>query len=512
MALVLATRLPSRSEHLFSWDSVNFALGMERIDVAEHEPHPPGYIGYIAAARALRLGASENAALLRLNIAAAALSALIVWCFAMRVTESWRGATAAWSLVVTSPLHWFYSGVAEIYAVELLVTLSIAWAAYECIHSPRTRAWPWLLGGAVATALLCKLPAAVLMAPLVLYATIQARPLARAAMMAACSVGVVGALIAIGSVTSPEVLWQLSARQAEGVGATSVLGGFGLRALNQSARDFSYACMAAAGAGGLVAIPLRRRAGSYFPTLFVTIWTVPYIVLCLFVHFPKPGYALPLVAPLALWLGSGFVSAPGIRTVVTIAVMIALNAAHFVGAQPWSAEQTGGPLRYRDRSMAQKLRTELNSIMRPSLSTIRQHDSVVRWFLDATVATCSDTSRVVLVSAGGAVTWRHAMFYIPEAPVVRLPTPQDGVLIAQHHAMQPMATGDIDLRGGCIIFVGGGGLDDVDLGANRERLREVVFGEEKLSWARAPLEMRLLPGGRKLSVRAEDPNAATVAR
>ena len=42
--------LPASLEDL---DSINFALGVRHFDVAEHQPHPPGYPVYIAAAKAI---------------------------------------------------------------------------------------------------------------------------------------------------------------------------------------------------------------------------------------------------------------------------------------------------------------------------------------------------------------------------------------------------------------------------------------------------------------------------
>jgi len=40
--------LPRTLEDL---DSINFALGVRHFDVAEHQPHPPGYPLYILAAK-----------------------------------------------------------------------------------------------------------------------------------------------------------------------------------------------------------------------------------------------------------------------------------------------------------------------------------------------------------------------------------------------------------------------------------------------------------------------------
>ena len=41
------TRWPFRSRALFSWDSANYALALERIDIGAHRPHPPGYLAYV---------------------------------------------------------------------------------------------------------------------------------------------------------------------------------------------------------------------------------------------------------------------------------------------------------------------------------------------------------------------------------------------------------------------------------------------------------------------------------
>ena len=63
--------LPASLEDL---DSINFALGVRHFDVAEHQPHPPGYPVYIAAAKAINAAiGNEVAALAALSVVAAAL-------------------------------------------------------------------------------------------------------------------------------------------------------------------------------------------------------------------------------------------------------------------------------------------------------------------------------------------------------------------------------------------------------------------------------------------------------
>ncbi len=106
--------LPPALEDL---DSVNFALGIERFDVARHRPHPPGYPVYLAAgsvaSRALEAVAPrwsrERRAVVSLAAWGALASGAALWVFA----AFWRAvglppvqASLAALLAVVSPLFW----------------------------------------------------------------------------------------------------------------------------------------------------------------------------------------------------------------------------------------------------------------------------------------------------------------------------------------------------------------------------------------------------------------------
>src|SRR5438552_15620356 len=53
--LTSLSRIPFRSQYLFSWDSANFALALDQYNVAFHQPQPPGYPLYVATAWLARL-------------------------------------------------------------------------------------------------------------------------------------------------------------------------------------------------------------------------------------------------------------------------------------------------------------------------------------------------------------------------------------------------------------------------------------------------------------------------
>ena len=68
--------LPASLEDL---DSINFALGVRHFDVAEHQPHPPGYPLFILAAKgAHALMGSEAHALAAVSVVAGALGVIAI--------------------------------------------------------------------------------------------------------------------------------------------------------------------------------------------------------------------------------------------------------------------------------------------------------------------------------------------------------------------------------------------------------------------------------------------------
>jgi hypothetical protein len=118
-------------------DSINFALGVRDFDVAHHQPHPPGYPVYIAAAKAVHaLGASEVHALALLGAIAASAGVLAILALFAGIDPRapWTALGGA-ALAVSAPLYWMSAsrpltdavGVAAAVGIQAL----IVWSASE---------------------------------------------------------------------------------------------------------------------------------------------------------------------------------------------------------------------------------------------------------------------------------------------------------------------------------------------------------------------------------------------
>jgi len=137
-AAAVVTRLPFAARRLWDHDSVQFALGVERYDLAAHHPHPPGYPLYIAVLKALAaLGVDALHGMVALSIVAAALGAALIVPLTARLASPSAagpgqglaaGALAA-ALYVFNPLLWFYGELPLVYAVEGGMAVALAYAA-----------------------------------------------------------------------------------------------------------------------------------------------------------------------------------------------------------------------------------------------------------------------------------------------------------------------------------------------------------------------------------------------
>ena len=117
-ALYLLLHLPFLAPSLEDIDSINFALALRDYDVAQHQPHPPGYPVYIALARVADRAIAtvapglpqvrrEALALSIWSALGGALAIVSAWalCVRLKDDERWWSVWAA-ALMALSPLFW----------------------------------------------------------------------------------------------------------------------------------------------------------------------------------------------------------------------------------------------------------------------------------------------------------------------------------------------------------------------------------------------------------------------
>jgi hypothetical protein len=302
-AAAVVTRLPFAASRLWDHDSVQFALGVEKYDLAAHHPHPPGYPLYIAVLKILAaVGIDALHGMVALSILAGALGAGLIVPLTARLVSAAagrgsagaaggpdaRGGTGAgeasgeWAesgaplaagmlaaaLYVCNPLLWFYGELPLVYAVEGGMTVGLAYAALRMADGRGA-----FLAGCAAFALAGGLrpSALVLLSPLFLLGLWRAR-------RRGASLGTLAAGAALGAALGLAWLLPLLAAAGgyaayqrigrENFGAllpyTSILYGAGWRALAHNltimTKWFLQGLLPAAVALAVLWLPGRRRS------------------------------------------------------------------------------------------------------------------------------------------------------------------------------------------------------------------------------------------------------------
>ncbi len=324
--LALLVRLPFLTSIPPTWDSVQYVLGVLHYDLELHQPHPPGYILYVCAAKALHaLGLSPYAALLALSlVAGAAMAALLSW-WAARLGGT-AAALAAGGLTIASPLAWNYATVGDTYALSGCLSAVVGylcWRLYrEEAQSPLPPAAALGLAGGLRPT------DALFLLPLWLYC-IGKRGW-KATLIGSVTFGLVSLawflpLLAI--VGGLGRYLDLSHRLGRGVWEISPLAG-------GAARLSHYLGALGVGALGLLFVgwlfvPAAGQTDLGRARGFLLLWLAPATIFYVVVHLGTPGYMMILAPPLLLLAGLGLgrvlQAGPAARGLALFAVVLALN-------------------------------------------------------------------------------------------------------------------------------------------------------------------------------------------
>jgi hypothetical protein len=303
----------------FDHDSANYTLGMAEFRVDLHQPHPPGYLLWIVAARAMaKLTADDRVGQSLLALLFTAGSLAFFYLLVNRMLGAW-GALTLTCLLAFSPTVLLYSCLQTTYVVDLFASCALGWLAARVLIG-EFRLLPLLY--AAAAALMGFRPSGiVLLFPLLLLPAIRAlkaRAYRHLAFGLVVAMGVVCAwFFPLTASTGGLVRWRAMNQVLvmEGVRSTSVFFGAPLDVHRTMIRDLFLhlglellpiaLCVAIAGLLARKTCPttLREAAAQWDRGYVYVTWIAPCLLADAALHYPKPGYTLLVVPPLFLALG-----------------------------------------------------------------------------------------------------------------------------------------------------------------------------------------------------------------
>jgi len=308
----LALALPHvATRYSYTWDSSQFERGVEKFDIAHHQPQPPGYPLWILALKGLTpiTGRANSAqVLLALTFTVAGL---LFFASLAREALGDRAGLAATALLGFSPLVCVYAITPLTYAVDLFASCSIGWLAARLWRGETRWAPPAFAIGAITAGF--RQSGATLLLPLLVVALWRSWRKQPIAAVAAIVAGVVFWLAwYIPCALLSGGFSRLAAMDREqtiaAIRTTSVLFGAPLVVHAHMVVDVClYLMLAMVG----LALPLaasqarlwrgQRPATPGMPTpMFFMLWMVPNLAVIYLLHCGQPGYVLLSLPPLAL--------------------------------------------------------------------------------------------------------------------------------------------------------------------------------------------------------------------
>lgn len=323
-------------------DVVNLALGIERFDLSQHQPHPPGYLGYVLVLRGLHALTGLDA------IATTKLAArlMMLMCFVFiylgaRAIAPRRNGATTWALAfaASNPMILYYSVDGQTHAAEAAVAAALVWR----IIRDRTHESSDLPSGVIVGLLLAiggafrPSFAVISVVPVLVFYWRKWRLLAVAAGVAAAGT----AAWAIPTISS------IGGWSAYRAASDALVGTFARKMSFLSASNDSRMVLdnvwGLVVAGGLaLPVPLvawwlgNRRGPSRLALALVAAMAGPALIFYSVMFLAEPGYLLGIVPAACLAAGVAVSGASALWRRLVAAALVAGQFAFFLLAPPIS--------------------------------------------------------------------------------------------------------------------------------------------------------------------------------
>jgi hypothetical protein len=148
--VVLFTRYLFAGQVLYHWDSINFAFALQHFDVAEAQPHVPGYILYVLLGRVVNFFVGDaQTTLVGISVVSSGLAVASLYLLGRDMFNRWVGAAAALFLAA-SPLFWFYGEIALPHSLDTFAVIFSVWLFYRLVKGEGWFSTFWAAAAAAA--------------------------------------------------------------------------------------------------------------------------------------------------------------------------------------------------------------------------------------------------------------------------------------------------------------------------------------------------------------------------
>lgn len=399
-SVVLVSRALFVGRLFYQWDSINFALALEKFDVAIGQPQVPGYFLYVLLGRLVNgLVLNPKMALTSVSVVSSALAVMALIRLGKDLFNERSGLIAAVCLA-SSPLFWFYGELALPHALDaLMVIVGVHW-----MHKLRRGHAQWAIPTAIWLGLAGGLrpQTEFFLLPLGVYAALSLNWRQR--------------LVSAGVLALVNLIWlipmlrlsgglerylEVAAAYANAFNqATSVFQGAGFGGLGHNAIKLTLYTAYGVGAfslvGGLAVIDAvrrrRLRLSLHWPdgVVFLLVWSLPSLAYYLLIHMGQQGLVFVFLPAVLLMLAAAVdqaVASPKLM-IGLISATVAVNAYVFLLLPTFP------------------LNTQRVKLL--TLSTIRENDSYLQDRID-TIRRNFDPKETLIVASG----WRFVQFYLP---------------------------------------------------------------------------------------------------
>lgn len=334
LGVVLATRIPFRTQLLSNWDAVNFAFGMEAFDVRLHYPHPPGYPYFVGLGRAFQIAlADANASLVAESILFSALAVATLYLLGALIFDRRTGLIAA-LLLTFSVTFWSRGEVALAYTSLAFFSSLAALLAYRILRGEKRLAA--VLAAVYSVGAGFRPDLLLFLGPLFVASLYRQSPWRVLAALGVAAAGVGLWLVPTVALSGgfDEYAGVISGYLNEDVTNRYSLVQHGAAALAVSARDTAaytfYALYATSVplVAGILAWVWRRFAPG-FPWGFLVLWVLPVMFFYSLVHIGDPGYVFTFLPGLLL-VAARFLAGLRRPGLALVAVLLLANVLVFL--------------------------------------------------------------------------------------------------------------------------------------------------------------------------------------